>query len=238
MGNSVVVEVLERYMANGPFEVGRDDSASKEGVNVRPHNRSSASVKGKKEIARTKVTKWNVKEIAGSSGKFLVNNSLKWSSLNTIGERNTSPDQFQFSATGQAEVGKQSQRQSGYGRQRIDGGSNNHEPNLGEDSHPMVADSGEYLEVAPPNTINSSFTQEEPSGVILGEKDANWSHQHQDYSGNHTNSRVQRISSGEGNEYGCASTHANFVPRNGENKGDIGDDGMELEEGSGAPTLH
>nr|POE85635.1 hypothetical protein CFP56_55110 [Quercus suber] len=159
MGNSIAVEVLERHMADGPFEVGREASASKEGVNVRPHNRSSASVKGKKEIARTKVTKWNGKEIVGSSGKFLVNNSLKWSSLNTIGERNTSPDQFQFSATSQAEVGKQSQRQSDYGGQRIDGGFNNHEPNLGEDSHPMVADSGEYSEVAPPSTINSSFAQ-------------------------------------------------------------------------------
>jgi len=119
---------------NGSFEVGREDNVSKEGVSVRPHNRSSVLVKGKKEIARTKATKWNVKEDVGSSGKIVVNNSLKWSSLNTIGDRKNPCDQFQFSATGSAEVGKQSWKQSGDGGQRKDGNANNHESGLGVES--------------------------------------------------------------------------------------------------------
>ena len=104
------------------------------------------------------------------------------------------------------------------------------------ESQPTVAGSGEWLEVALPNITKPNFVQEETRGGVLGEKDADRPHQHQAHSNTHTNSGFQRISCDKGNGYGCSGTHADFVPRKGENRGDVGDDGMELEVGSEATT--
>lgn len=212
MRNTADVEALGKHMDNGPFDMGREDNVNKEGASARPPNRPSASVKSKKEIARTKATKWNVKEAVGSSGKISINNPLKWSKLNTIGDRKTLPDQNQFSTTGNTEVGKQSWRQAEDGGQREAGVANINEVSLGVES------------------------VQEPGGAVLGEKDTGRPLQHLDSSSTHTNSGSQRTSRVEGNEYGCFGTHADFVPRKGESKRDAGDDGMELEEGSEATT--
>ena len=224
-------------MYNGPFEVGREDNISKEGVSVRPNIRTSASVKSKKDIARNKATKWNVKEDAGSSGKGVVNNALKWSSLNTIGDVGKLGDQVQFSTTSGADVGKPSWKQSGDGGQRKDRDVNNHESGLGVESLATVAGSGERVEVGLPNITNPNFVQEVTNEGDLEEKDADRPYQHQAHVYTHNNARGQRSSGDEGIGYGCPDTLADFVPRKGENRGEFGGDGMELEVESEATTL-
>lgn len=133
------------------------------------------------------MTKWNVKEDAGSTKKFLFNNSLKWSLLNIIGDGKFANDQFQFSAASRSERGNQSRRQSGDGGQCIDGFPTTRSSNLGVDAHSTVAGSGnrsvasgretECLEVAPPNIMSPNFVQGKFNGVDLGEKDAGRPHQ-------------------------------------------------------------
>ena len=143
-------------------------------------------------------------------------------------------------------MGNQSRSQFGDGRQHIDVAPTTHGSNLGDDAHSRVVSSDSQsvpdgrvtkcLEVAPPNITSPKFVQEKSSGVVPGAKDARRPHQHQDYSSTHTNSGFQHLSHGEGNEFGCSGTHVDFVPKEGENKGDAGDDGMKFKEGSGATT--
>lgn len=96
--NKPTTEALGSSVSDGLVKVGQEVNFSKERLSGRLPNQSSASVKGKKEIARNKVTKWNVKEDAGNIGNSVFKNSLKWSSLNSIGDGCPANDQFQFSA--------------------------------------------------------------------------------------------------------------------------------------------
>ena len=95
---------------NGPMKLGREEN-TKERTSLKPMTRSSASVKGKKEIACNRTTKLTTKEAVGSSRNFSHNTSVKWFMLNTIGDGDHFNGHFQFVATDRAEEGNQPQRQ-------------------------------------------------------------------------------------------------------------------------------
>ena len=115
----------KRGMYNEPFELGREvneghkeepfklgrEASNKERSSVKPTNRSNTSVRGKKELARNRVSMWSTKEVAGNSRNIALKSSVQWSSLSKISEGECSHSHFQFTALDQAEEDVQSRRQ-------------------------------------------------------------------------------------------------------------------------------
>lgn len=104
MGNKIANEATGNCKSSGPAKVGLGTDSSKEKASGSPTTRFSASVKGKKEIARNRATKVDVKTAAGSVGTNFLNTSQKWSSLNSIGDGEIPNGTFKFAAAGQSEV--------------------------------------------------------------------------------------------------------------------------------------
>ena len=86
-------ESHKRGVSNEPFELGREERI-KERSSVKPTNRSNASVRGNKDLARNRVSKWNTKEAAGNSRNISLNTSVQWSSLSKISEGDCSHSHF------------------------------------------------------------------------------------------------------------------------------------------------
>ena len=107
---SKVTEGHKKGVSNEPIELGCEVS-NKERSSVRPTNRSNASVRGKKELARNRVSKWNTKEAAGNSRNISLNTSVQWSSLSKISEGDCSHSHFQFTTLDQADEDFQPRRQ-------------------------------------------------------------------------------------------------------------------------------
>nr|POE70884.1 hypothetical protein CFP56_74167 [Quercus suber] len=74
-------------------------------------SRFSASVKGKRDLARSKATKWLSKGDLGGVGKHLPNTTAIGDPRGRTGDGERSSESFQFSAGGQVEMDKQDQRQ-------------------------------------------------------------------------------------------------------------------------------
>ena len=204
-GSKVVTEGQERGVTNEPIKLGREVSI-KERSSVRPINRSNASVRGKKELARNRVNKWYTKEAAGNSRNISLNTSVQWSSLSKISEGDCSHSHFQFIALDQADEGIQAWRQ--------DEGDKSEEHMCAG----MVRQEGE----AELGAHNHGVDDQSKEGTLKlhgASKGVDAS----------TLSRDQIPSLGEGMEVGSYPVH-----KKGEDSIGASGDGMECEEGSEA----
>lgn len=88
-------------------------------VDEHPSNRTSPSVKGKKDTTRNRATKWMSKSDTGGMGKHFLNTTHIWTSRGNNGDGELSNKLFQFTANGRTEIGHQFRRQ---GRGDLGGG--------------------------------------------------------------------------------------------------------------------
>ncbi|KAK9984076.1 hypothetical protein SO802_033601 [Lithocarpus litseifolius] len=99
-GDKAATEAKGNFEVGGPMNVGLETNTFKERVSVSPNARSSASVKGKKEVVRNRATKLSFKSAAGNSGIHLLNISQNWSSHSINGDGELPNGHFQFAASG------------------------------------------------------------------------------------------------------------------------------------------
>ena len=67
----------------------------------------SPSVKGKRDLARSKATKWLSKGESGGVGKHLPNTTANWGLRGRTGDGECSSESFHFSGSGQIGLDKQ-----------------------------------------------------------------------------------------------------------------------------------
>nr|POE60543.1 uncharacterized protein CFP56_65433 [Quercus suber] len=91
----------------GPLKVGRDPNCEVTLPEKHVEPRFSASVKGKRDLARRKTTKWLSKGDTVGVGKHIPNTKANWGSRDTIEDGECSGESFQFSAGGRTEMAKQ-----------------------------------------------------------------------------------------------------------------------------------
>ena len=97
----------------GPLRVGQEPSF---GVNLLDKQMEfwySPSIKGKRDLARSKATKWLSKGELGGVGKHLPNTTANWGPRRRTGDGECFSELFQFSAGGQIGLDKQAHRQEG-----------------------------------------------------------------------------------------------------------------------------
>ena len=97
----------------GPLRVGQEPSF---GVNLLDKQMEfwySLSIKGKRDLARSKATKWLSKGELGGVGKHLPNTTANWGPRGRTGDGECSSESFQFSAGGRIGLDKQAHRQEG-----------------------------------------------------------------------------------------------------------------------------
>nr|POF20885.1 uncharacterized protein CFP56_76508 [Quercus suber] len=94
----------------GPLKVGREPSVGVKLLDKQMESRFNASVKGKRDLARSKATKWLSKGDLGGVGKHLPNTTAIGDPRGRTGDGERSSESFQFSAGGQVEMDKQDQR--------------------------------------------------------------------------------------------------------------------------------
>lgn len=103
----------------GPLSVGLESNLVVKKVDEHPSNRTSPSVKGKKDTTRNRATKWMSKSDTGGMGKHFLNTTHIWTSRGNNGDGELSNKLFQFTANGRTEIGHQFRRQ---GRGDLGGG--------------------------------------------------------------------------------------------------------------------
>lgn len=114
----------------GPLRVGCEPSPGVKMVDKQLECQFSSSVKGKRDLARCRATKWISKADTKGVGKHGPSTMAIWNSQGKNGDGKCSNEPFQFSASGRTEMGFQSQRQEcgdsidGYGGDQSEANAN------------------------------------------------------------------------------------------------------------------
>lgn len=157
--------------------------------------RSSPLVKGKRDLARSRATKWMSKADIGGVSKHFPSVTTIWNSRSKNDNGECSVDPFQFSASVQTKMGNQSHRQDygvsggGYcgdqgkantrdGMARQKAGSSVEENLLADGGQCKIRLSAthrggtkEFRESAPPSVIDTSVVRRKFSRDLVGVKD-------------------------------------------------------------------
>ena len=88
--------------------MGRESFFGLKKVDNHIETRSSSSVKGKKDLAMSRASKWVSKPDSKGVGKIVPNATSVWTLLGKEGVGECSDEGFQFAARGRSEVGLQS----------------------------------------------------------------------------------------------------------------------------------
>ena len=203
--------------ASGPLNVGREPLFGLKKVDQHTDIRSSPSVKGKKDLVRSRASKWMSKLDSEGVRKIVPNVTSVWTSLGKEGVGECSDEGFQFAARGRSEVGLQS-RQQNCGE--AGGGSASSRDGLGRQVgdasvERVLPGDGNQCKGGGSST-NSSEVQRKSSGdkdvlVLL-----------EDHTCDQAYTRAQNTYQGEGAGYGSVGA-----------ADEDGMDGVEVEEGRG-----
>ena len=94
----------------GPLRVGREPNFGVKMLDKQVEFHFSPSIKGKRDLARSKATKWLTKGDTGGVGKHLPNTTATWGPRGRNGDSEYSGESFQFSTGGRIEMDKQARR--------------------------------------------------------------------------------------------------------------------------------
>ena len=210
--------------------MGLEINFAKGRIDKYPSNTTNPSVKGKKEIARSKALKILTKSDNVRAGEQLLNTTTTWSVRSKNGDESHSHEPFQFmvddrDALGLRWLGYRDHKSGNHGKQSGDGGQcMEADPTVDPSIH-QCASKGDLSMRMEEDVLT---VHERKGGQLLKGESA---HQHGDTSGQ-TTYRAQQPRHGEGSKIGSVSTHNVPGSGEGEDQGVASDDGMEFEEGN------